>query len=159
MTIDLFRGSFQRTYTNASQVAVGRKFVMRAFRPQGGGAGDKEHTRTRRSDVGPHGALQEDETEEDERVQRRSASPPFQDIIPGGAGTEQDHFPLKLHKLLEQLEAEGKQHIIGWNPDGKSFSVFKPKEFASSIMTRHFRRQSKYKSFQVSYCYCPLGSD
>ncbi len=65
-------------------------------------------------------------------------------------GVEHDHFPLKLHKLLEQLEMEGKKDIIGWNPDGKSFAVFKPKEFAAEIMTKHFRRQSKYKSFQVS---------
>ena len=63
---------------------------------------------------------------------------------------EHDHFPLKLHKLLEQLEKEDKSHIIGWNPDGKSFAVFRPKEFASEIMAKHFRRQSRYKSFQVS---------
>lgn len=70
------------------------------------------------------------------------------DSISVGA-IEQDHFPLKLHKLLEQLEKEGKSHIIGWNPDGKSFAVFRPKEFAADIMAKHFRRQSRYKSFQV----------
>lgn len=75
----------------------------------------------------------------------RSSKSPSPDL----PGAEQDHFPLKLHKLLEQLEMEGKQHVLGWNPDGKSFSVFKPKEFASTIMVKHFPRQSKYKSFQV----------
>eukprot|EP00934_Nitzschia_sp_Nitz4_P000921 Nitzschia sp. Nitz4//scaffold5_size260463//12676//13743//NITZ4_000936-RA/size260463-augustus-gene-0.59-mRNA-1//1//CDS//3329555202//921//frame0 len=61
--------------------------------------------------------------------------------------TSEDPFPLKLHKLLQRLEEEGKQNIIGWNPDGRSFSIFQPKVFASSIMIQHFR-QSKYKSFQ-----------
>jgi hypothetical protein len=75
---------------------------------------------------------------------------PEQQIDSNSVGAiEQDHFPLKLHKLLEQLEKEGKNHIIGWNPDGKSFAVFRPKEFASEIMAKHFRRQSRYKSFQV----------
>ena len=84
---------------------------------------------------------------------------PYQAVSPGQqqndsmslGAVEQDHFPLKLHKLLEQLEKEGKNHIIGWNPDGKSFAVFRPKEFATDIMATHFRRQSRYKSFQVRY--------
>lgn len=78
------------------------------------------------------------------------------DVVSTG-DVEHDHFPLKLHKLLEQLELEGKQHIIGWNPDGKSFAVFRPKEFAAEIMTKHFRRQSKYKSFQVSPSWSSLS--
>jgi hypothetical protein len=58
-----------------------------------------------------------------------------------------DPFPLKLHKMLEDVEKEGRAWIISWNEDGRSFTVHKPKVFAQSIMQKHFN-QTKYKSFQ-----------
>eukprot|EP00934_Nitzschia_sp_Nitz4_P005111 Nitzschia sp. Nitz4//scaffold210_size37948//860//1885//NITZ4_007685-RA/size37948-augustus-gene-0.16-mRNA-1//1//CDS//3329541915//5101//frame0 len=60
-----------------------------------------------------------------------------------------DTFPGILHRMLEVVEAEGNGHIISWNPDGLSFSVHRPKDFADVIMGRYFK-QTKYKSFQVS---------
>jgi hypothetical protein len=57
-------------------------------------------------------------------------------------------FPVRLHKMLEEVvEKQGKEHIISWNPDGRSFTVHQPKVFAQSIMQKHFN-QTKYKSFQ-----------
>lgn len=57
-------------------------------------------------------------------------------------------FPVRLHKMLEEVvEKQGKEHIISWNPDGRSFTVHQPKVFAQSIMQNHFN-QTKYKSFQ-----------
>jgi hypothetical protein len=58
-----------------------------------------------------------------------------------------DPFPLKLHKMLEEVETQGRAWIISWNEDGRSFSVHQPKVFAQSIMQKHFN-QTKYKSFQ-----------
>ena len=32
-------------------------------------------------------------------------------------------FPQKLHYMLEQMECDGKTHIISWQPHGRSFAV------------------------------------
>jgi len=56
-------------------------------------------------------------------------------------------FPLKLHRLLEDVENTKQQEIVSWNPDGESFTIIQPKVFADSIMVKYFR-QTKYKSFQ-----------
>lgn len=56
-------------------------------------------------------------------------------------------FPMKLHMVLEQVEAVGLSHIIGWQSHGRCFVIHKPKEFATHIMPRYFR-QTKLTSFQ-----------
>ncbi|CAJ1967592.1 unnamed protein product [Cylindrotheca closterium] len=56
-------------------------------------------------------------------------------------------FPLKLHRLLNDVEHTPQAGILAWDPEGRSFTIFQPKEFAESIMGQYFR-QTKYKSFQ-----------
>ena len=56
-------------------------------------------------------------------------------------------FPMKLYRMLEDVERNGQQDIIGWNATGDKFIVYQPKVFASTWMLRYFN-QSKYKSFQ-----------
>mmetsp|Transcript_1632 Transcript_1632/g.3430 ORF Transcript_1632/g.3430 Transcript_1632/m.3430 type:complete len:321 (-) Transcript_1632:1580-2542(-) len=56
-------------------------------------------------------------------------------------------FPLKLHRLLEDVQNTPQSEILAWDPDGRSFTIFQPKGFAESIMGQYFR-QTKYKSFQ-----------
>ena len=63
------------------------------------------------------------------------------------SSSTEDRFTVKLHKLLEDAEKHRFQDIIGWNPDRRSFTIFKPVEFADTVMGKYFR-QSKYKSFQ-----------
>lgn len=58
-------------------------------------------------------------------------------------------FPIVLHKMLCSMEAERKEHIISWSPDGRSFSIQQPRLFAETIMPRYFKNQTRYKSFQV----------
>jgi hypothetical protein len=58
-----------------------------------------------------------------------------------------DKFPLKLHKMLEDLEKRGQQHLISWHDDGRSFVIHEPKVFACTMMQNYFR-QTHYKSFQ-----------
>lgn len=58
-------------------------------------------------------------------------------------------FPVVLHRLLGNMRMEGNEHIISWNNDGKSFTIYEPKEFADKILTRYFKNQTRYKSFQV----------
>ena len=62
---------------------------------------------------------------------------------------EMEAFPQRLHKMLGEMEVQGKDHIISWNPDGRSFTIRKPKEFAETIMVQYFKNQTRYKSFQV----------
>ena len=56
-------------------------------------------------------------------------------------------FPIKLHNILDQVEADGLSHIISWQPHGRCFVIHKPKEFADFIMPGYFR-QTKLTSFQ-----------
>ena len=75
------------------------------------------------------GSLSSQSLDKREKGKKRERPTTSHTYEAGGDEDGQDPFPLKLHKLLEQLEQEGQQHIVGWNPDGKSFSVFKsPKE-------------------------------
>jgi hypothetical protein len=56
-------------------------------------------------------------------------------------------FPLKLHELLDAIEADGHADVLSWQPHGRSFRVHKIKEFVEKVMPRYFR-QSKLTSFQ-----------
>ena len=56
-------------------------------------------------------------------------------------------FPWQLHEMLADSEKESNGDIVGWQPDGLSFRVCKPKEFATTIMPRYFNH-SNFRSFQ-----------
>ncbi|KAL7571130.1 hypothetical protein ACA910_014736 [Epithemia clementina (nom. ined.)] len=56
-------------------------------------------------------------------------------------------FPWRLHECLDAVEKEGLQHIVSWQPHGRSFTVYQPKKFVELVMPRFFG-QSKYASFQ-----------
>lgn len=56
-------------------------------------------------------------------------------------------FPLKLHAVLDQVEADGLGHVISWQGHGRCFVVHKPKEFVDHVMPKYFR-QTKLTSFQ-----------
>jgi HSF-type DNA-binding len=45
-------------------------------------------------------------------------------------------FPVKLHEVLDQVEADGYAHIISWQPHGRCFMIHQPKEFVDFIMPR-----------------------
>mmetsp|Transcript_27793 Transcript_27793/g.67207 ORF Transcript_27793/g.67207 Transcript_27793/m.67207 type:complete len:230 (+) Transcript_27793:900-1589(+) len=55
-------------------------------------------------------------------------------------------FPWVLHKIIDEAEQEGNQHIVAWMPRGRSFIVHKRDTFTEQILPRYFR-QTKYKSF------------
>jgi len=56
-------------------------------------------------------------------------------------------FPVKLHSVLDQVEADGLAHIVSWQPHGRCFVIHQPKEFVELVMPKYFR-QSKLTSFQ-----------
>ncbi len=49
--------------------------------------------------------------------------------------------------MLEDVHKEGNDSIVSWLPDGNSFRIHKPKEFADYVTPRYFN-QTKYRSFQ-----------
>lgn len=57
------------------------------------------------------------------------------------------NFPVKLHFMLSDLEADGLGHIVSWQPHGRCFVVHKQEEFVKMILPMWFR-QSKFASFQ-----------
>lgn len=50
----------------------------------------------------------------------------------------QETFPLKLYRMLHEVEKIGKQNIVSFLPHGKSFVVHKPKAFVEDIMPKYF---------------------
>ncbi len=66
----------------------------------------------------------------------------LQFIMPKSAPT--NHFPTKLHELLDGAEAKGYSNIISWCPDGKSFKIHDPQRMVP-VIAEYFR-QTKYKS-------------
>lgn len=45
-------------------------------------------------------------------------------------------FPVKLHSVLDQVEADGLGHIVSWQPHGRCFVIHKPKEFVDHVMPK-----------------------
>jgi HSF-type DNA-binding len=55
-------------------------------------------------------------------------------------------FPIRLHKMLDQLTLDGHADVISWQPHGRCFVVRKPKEF-KELLPAYFKL-SKMSSFQ-----------
>ena len=47
---------------------------------------------------------------------------------------------------MKVLSTKRYNHIISWTPDGKSFSILRPKAFATEILPNYFK-EAKYSSF------------
>ena len=60
---------------------------------------------------------------------------------------QQHSFPLRLQRMLDKLEAEGKGDIVSWLPHGRAFMVHDPERFVEELMPVYFN-QTKYSSFQ-----------
>jgi HSF-type DNA-binding len=50
-------------------------------------------------------------------------------------------FPVKLYAMLEGTQKENLEHIVSWQPHGRSFIVHKPSEFVNDIMPRYVKRR------------------
>jgi len=58
-----------------------------------------------------------------------------------------DSFPIKLFKMLSEVEILGMSDIVSWYPHGRAFGIHKRKTFAEHIMPKYFS-QTKLTSFQ-----------
>ena len=56
-------------------------------------------------------------------------------------------FPLKLYRMLTDLEANGNEHIASFTPSGKAFRIHDRRAFLTEIAPQYFRIQ-KYNSFK-----------
>ncbi len=65
----------------------------------------------------------------------------------GPRGGVYDPFPIKLHRMLDEVRAAGLESVVSWLEHGRAFRIHQPKVFAATIMCRFFN-QSKYTSFQ-----------
>lgn len=45
-------------------------------------------------------------------------------------------FPIKLHAVLDQVEADGLAHVISWQAHGRCFLIHDPKEFVDHVMPK-----------------------
>jgi len=63
-------------------------------------------------------------------------NPPPEDPSQRRRGGVSIAFPIKLHTVLDQAEANGIDHVISWQPHGRCFVVHKPKEFVDRVMPK-----------------------
>jgi len=62
-------------------------------------------------------------------------------------------FPTKIHRMLSELEQQGKTDIASFLPHGRAFIIHKPKKFTEEIMPKYFR-MSRFSSFQRQLNLC-----
>jgi HSF-type DNA-binding len=44
------------------------------------------------------------------------------------------NFPVKLHFMLSELDADGLSHVISWQPHGRCFVVHKQDDFVKTVL-------------------------
>jgi len=71
--------------------------------------------------------------------------PPEDSVAPRGGVA--DPFPQKVHRMLEEVEKEGKSDIVSFYSHGRAFGVHDIDRFVDEILPKYFERQSKWNSF------------
>ena len=61
-------------------------------------------------------------------------------------GRSQESFPVKLHKVIDEIEQDGLSSIISWSPHGRAFRIYDNTLFVKEVMSRYFY-QTKMSSF------------
>jgi hypothetical protein len=44
------------------------------------------------------------------------------------------NFPVKLHFMLNELDADGLAHLVSWQPHGRCFVVHRQEDFVNTIL-------------------------
>lgn len=58
-------------------------------------------------------------------------------VAPGQRGKAcrpEENFPVKLHYMLAELERDGLNHIVSWQPHGRCFVVHKQQQFVQNVL-------------------------
>ena len=71
---------------------------------------------------------------------------------------DHESFPQKLHRLILEARANGKDHIIRFNVDGSKFEVVKSKDFEEQLLPNYFRTKqaSSFKRLLRMYGFCKV---
>jgi hypothetical protein len=87
----------------------------------------------------------------------RGKKDPYIDVseLPVIAGQERqtirggvaEPFPQRLYYMLQDVEKQGKSHIVSFSPHGRAFSIHDMKAFTDEILPQYFAKQSKLVSF------------
>ena len=138
--------------------------VLEGIEPNSNG---RSHWIEKTSSTTKQGASQDSPTTYGETIQcqhlhksytdHASAQPTANDgalVLPGG--TYNLAFPIKLHHLLSEIEKDGYERIISWQPHGRAFKIHKKQDFSEIILPRYchlvklpsFFRQLKIYGFR-----------
>jgi hypothetical protein len=52
----------------------------------------------------------------------------------GESNSGEESFPYKLHYMLTELEKDGMDDIVSWQPHGRCFLVHKQKAFVEKVL-------------------------
>lgn len=77
---------------------------------------------------------------------RNKLTPDEEVSLASGSALSSPQFPIRLHDMLDQAEAQGYQHVISWLPGGNGFQIHDP-EAMLPILQKYGFNQSKWKSF------------
>jgi hypothetical protein len=61
-----------------------------------------------------------------------------------GKSQNTNHFPSRLHDMLDDAPKKGHSHIVSWSADGMSFKIHDPAAMVPIL--KNYFRQTKYKS-------------
>lgn len=80
-------------------------------------------------------------------IYRDFASLTEQDLVPVAPkdSNKETNFPVRLHYVLREMEKDGLQDVIAWQPHGRAFLVRNPERFEKEYLPLWFR-QSKIAS-------------
>jgi HSF-type DNA-binding len=80
------------------------------------------------------------------------AVPPAASFATSGAAPKRagriGSFPVKLHRMLAELKAQGRDDIASFLPGGRLFCVHKPAVFVEVVMSKYFKNMTRFSSFQ-----------
>jgi hypothetical protein len=71
---------------------------------------------------------------------------PEEDTGARSRGGVLEHFPERLHRMLLDVEREGKGDVVCFLPHGRAFAVLNERRFVEEVMPGYFK-QSKWHSF------------
>jgi HSF-type DNA-binding len=71
---------------------------------------------------------------------------PEEDASRRSRGGVSEHFPERLHRMLLDVEQDGKGDVVAFMPHGRAFAVIDETRFVDEVMPKYFK-QSKWNSF------------
>lgn len=87
------------------------------------------------------------------KIPYRDASLIPDPVVQTNKTSKAEPFPVKIHRMLSELEEQGLRDIASFLPHGRAFVIHKPQQFTDEIMPKYFR-MSRFSSFQRQLNLC-----